>query len=128
MYNFWQKQERDFMPETLNHLCQMLSLSQYQTNKLKAHYDRYNIARLQKRGGVLYAPYATRGPWQYVMRILFGARADLIAHDKTLLQAQRNIKFCANGYHCVRVGKYTYYADASGNNVSREEFKQRFKN
>lgn len=127
MYNFWQKQERDFMPDAINNLCQMLCLSQYQTNKLKAHCDRYNMSRLQKRGGVLYAPYATRGVWQYMARILFGARADLIAQDKTLLQAQRNIKFCANGYHCVRVGKYTYYADASGNNVSREEFNKCFK-
>ncbi len=116
------------MPEAINNLCQILCLSQYQTNKIKAHYDRYNISRLQKRGGVLYAPYATRGIWEYFARILFGVRADLIAPDKTLLQAQRNIKFCANGYHCVRVGKYTYYADALGNNVSREEFKRRFKN
>ena len=116
------------MPERLNHLCQMLSLSQYQTNKIKAHYDRYNISRLQKRGGVLYVPYATRGPWQYILRILFGARADLIAHDKTLLQAQRNIKFYANGFHCVRVGRHTYYADASGRVVSQNAFMKNINN
>ncbi len=113
------------MPEYMNNLSQVLGLSPYQSSKLKTNYDRYNIARLQKRGGVLYVPYATHGVWQYLMRVLFGVRADLIGVDKTLLQAQRNIKFCANGYHCVRVGRYTYYADASGSIVSQQEF---FKN
>ena len=110
------------MHEYMNNLSQILSLSPYQTNKIKTNYGKYNIARLQKRGGVLYAPYLTHGVWQYFMRVLFGVQADLIGQDKTLLQAQRNIKFCANGYHSVRVGKYTYYADAAGNIVSQQEF------
>lgn len=116
------------MQDYANKLIDMLKLSQYQSSKLKTNYDRYNISRLQKRGGVLYAPYATRGVWQYLVRVLCGARADLIGQNKTLLQAQRNIKFCANGYHSVRVGKYTYYADASGRTVSRDEFIKGFKN
>ena len=116
------------MQDYTNKLIDMLNLSQYQSNKLKTNYDRYNISRLQKRGGVLYAPYATRGVWQCLIQILFGARADLIGQHKTLLQAQRNIKFYANGYHSVRVGKYTYYADASGRAVSRDEFVNGFKN
>ena len=82
----------------------------------------YNIARLQKRGGVLYAPYATHGMFGWLGKVLFGGRADLIGKNHMLLRAQKNIRFCANGYHCVRVGRYTYYADAMGNAVSRSEF------
>ncbi|MBQ8255372.1 MAG: hypothetical protein IJY99_00190 [Alphaproteobacteria bacterium] len=110
------------MQEYINSLSQNLNLSNYQTNRLKKDYDLYNISRIQKRGGVLYVPYLSHGFWGRVGRVLFGARADLIGHDKILLRAQRNIKFCANGYHCVRVGKYTYYANSYGQVISRDEF------
>lgn len=100
----------------------MLNLSQYQLNKLKMSYDQYNISRLEKRGGVLYVPYIYHGFFGFLSKILFGVRADLIGKNKTLLRAQRNIKFCANGYHSVRVGKYTYYADADGQAVSKNDF------
>ena len=110
------------MQTRINILAQNLNLSQYQANKLKTNYERYNISRLEKRGGLLFVPYRLSGIFGWVGRILFGVQADLIGENKTLLQAQRNIKFCANGYHCVRVGRYTYYADASGNIVSPSEF------
>ncbi|MBR5153712.1 MAG: hypothetical protein IKW57_02885 [Alphaproteobacteria bacterium] len=105
--------------ETLVH---NLNLSQYQANKLKIHLDRYNIARLEKRGGVLFAPYLSNGLWAWISKVLFGVQADLIGPNKLLLRAQRKIKFCANGYHCVKVGRYVYYANALGQIVSREEF------
>ena len=110
------------MADYVNNLVDVLGLSQYQSSKLRVHYDRYNIARLETRGGVLYAPYATRNIWEYLSRIFFGVPADLIGPNKILLRAQRNIKFCANGYHSVKVGRYTYYADAGGNIVSKTEF------
>lgn len=103
-------------------LAQNLNLSSYQTNKLKMDYDKYNISRLEKRGGVLYAPYVVHGFLERVYNLFLGRRADLIGQNRILLQAQRNIKFCANGYHCVKVGRYTYYADATGRVVSRNEF------
>lgn len=110
------------MHNNIENLRHHLNLTQYQSNRLKMYYEMYNFSRLQKRGGVLYVPYASRGLWERVGRILFGVRADLIGQNKVLLRAQRNIKFFANGYHCVRVGKYTYYADAAGQVVSRDEF------
>ncbi len=112
------------MHKNIDTLCQLMGLSQYQACKLKTHFERYNFSRLQQRGGVLYAPYLSNGFWQRVGAFLFGVRADLIGKNKVLLQAQRNIKFCANGYHCVRVGRYTYYANAMGQVVSRDEFLQ----
>ena len=118
-----QIKQREFaMHECFNTLSKNLNLTSYQTNKLKLHYDKYNIARLQKRGGLLYAPYVVHGFFGKISNILLGARADLIGQNKTLLRAQRNIKFGANGYHCVKVGRYTYYADSMGDVISREEF------
>ena len=111
-----------FMDTHFDRLAHNLNLSHYQSNRLKAHYDRYNFSRLQKRGGVLYAPYAVHGFWQYVRRILLGVRADLIGQNRVLLRNQRNIKFCKNGYHSVRVGRQTYYANALGQVVSQQEF------
>lgn len=110
------------MHENIDALGQYLNLSRYQFNRLKMNSELYNFSGMQKRGGVLYAPYVSRGFWGRVGRVLFGVRADLIGHDKILLRAQRKIKFFANGYHCVRVGKYTYYANSLGQVVSREEF------
>ena len=110
------------MHKNINQICDLMGLNQYQSGKLRMHHERYNFAGLQQRGGVLYAPYATRGIWQYIGKVLFGVRADLIGKNHMLLRAQRGIKFCANGYHCVRVGRYVYYADASGRVVSRREF------
>ena len=106
----------------INVLAHNLNLTSYQSNKLRLHYDRYNISKLEKRGGVLYAPYQSVGIIGWMVRVLIGTRADLIGENKTLLRAQRNIKFCANGYHCVRVGRYIYYADANGDIVSRAQF------
>ena len=110
------------MHKNINQLCELLGLNQYQSGKLKMHYDRYDFSRLQQRGGVLYAPYATRGVRQFIENLLFGVRADLIGKNTMLLRARRGIQFCANGYHCVRAGQYTYYADAMGRVISRREF------
>ena len=110
------------MHKNINQICDLMGLNQYQSGKLRMHHERYNFARLQQRGGVLYAPYATRGIWQYIGKVLFGVRADLIGKNHMLLRARRGIKFCANGYHCVRAGRYVYYADAPGRVVSRREF------
>ena len=110
------------MHKNINQLCDLLGLNQYQSGKLKMHSERYDFSRLEQRGGVLYAPYATRGVRQFIERLLFGVRADLIGKNTMLLRARRGIQFCANGYHCVRAGRYTYYADATGRVISRREF------
>lgn len=110
------------MHDYINNLIKNLNLTSYQENKIKADYDKYNFARLEKRGGLLYAPYIVHGFWGRVSRVLFGVRADLIGQDKMLLSAQRNIKFGANGYHCVKIGRYTYYADATGKTISYSDY------
>ena len=112
------------MHENINKITQLLNLTMYQTNKLKCNFEQYNMSGLQKRGGLLYAPYAAHGVLGRVWNLVVGGRADLIGPDRILLRAQRGIKFCANGYHCVRVGRYVYYAHAHGQVVSRNEFMQ----
>ena len=116
------------MHKNINQLCDLLGLNQYQSGKLKMHCERYDFSRLQQRGGVLYAPYVVHGFWEHVSSVFFGRRADLIGQNRILLRAQRNIKFCANGYHCVKVGRYTYYANAIGDVVSRSEFMRQTRN
>lgn len=110
------------MYDYIHNLSKNLNLTQYQENKIQSKYEKYNINRLEKRGGVLYAPYIEHSFWGRVSRVLFGAKADLIGQNKTLLQSQRNIRFFANGFHSVKIGRYTYYADASGAVVSKDDF------
>ena len=116
------------MYDYIHNLSKNLNLTQYQENKILSDYEKYNVSRLEKRGGVLYAPYVAHGFWGRVSRVLFGARADLIGKNKTLLRAQRNIRFYANGFHCVKIGRYTYYADASGQVMSQQDFKREITN
>lgn len=116
------------MTSHIDLLSKTLGLSPYQANKLRIHSQQYNISRLEKRGGVLYAPYLSNNIWEWIKKVTKGPRADLIGHDRMLLHSQRNIKFCANGYHCVRLGKYTYYANASGHVISQHEFMRATKN
>ncbi|MBR4891858.1 MAG: hypothetical protein IKZ34_01595 [Alphaproteobacteria bacterium] len=112
------------MHDYITKLSENLNLTRYQENRLRLHYDKYNVSRLEKRGGLLYAPYVAHGVFGRVSRMFFGVRADLIGKNKTMLQAQRNIKLCANGFHCVKVGRYTYYADSNGKVISQHEFLQ----
>jgi hypothetical protein len=112
------------MHDFIDKLIHNLNLTSYQGNRIKTNYEKYDVTKLQKRGGVLYAPYVVHGFWGRLFNVVAGRQADLIGRDRTLLRAQRNIKFCANGYHCVKVGRYTYYANASGNVVSKSEFLQ----
>lgn len=122
------KQQEIIMYDYIHNLSKNLNLTKYQENKILSDYEKYNVARLEKRGGVLYAPYVVHGFWGRVSRVLFGARADLIGKNKTLLRAQRNIRFYANGFHCVKIGRYTYCADASGRVMSQQDFKREITN
>lgn len=99
-------------------LSEILNLSPYQRQCLQT--NEYNLGRLQKRGGVLYAPYRASGFWRGISRIVRGAPADLIGKNKMLLRGQRGIQFSAGGYHRVRIGRFVYYADPDGQAVSRD--------
>lgn len=104
-------------------LCDTLGLSPYQRDVLKANYEKYDITRLVKRGGVLFAPHAHRGRlFAAAVRLLRGVPADLIGRQKMLLRGQRRVKFYADGFHSVNLGRFRYYADAAGQTVSYEVF------
>lgn len=106
----------------IDKLSQTLRLSQHQSAILKNNSRYYNVGRIVKRGNIVYVPYVSHGLLSWFAEFLFGAQADLIAPNKTLIKKQRNIKFCKNGYHCVKLGAYTYYGDAAGQAISRNEF------
>ncbi len=86
------------MQQQLNKLTTLLRLSPYQISTLQQNYDKYNISRLVKRGGILYAPYKCG----FIKRILFGTPADLISPTKTIFHARRGIKFSAYGKYTIR--------------------------
>ncbi len=114
--------ENFIMNPQIEKLSRMLNLSPYQSQTLVGGSDKYNMSRLVKRGGLLYAPYNMRGVFGRASDILRGRRADLIGYNKTLLRGQRGIKFYAAGYHCVRIGRFMYYADSTGAAISRRAF------
>ena len=110
------------MHEYIDNLTQALRLTPYQSDVLKQNCNKYNMGRLVKRGGVLYAPYLLHGVYAWVVKIVCGAPADLIGQNEMLVRNNRNITFCHDGYHCVKMGTYKYYADANGHAISRECF------
>lgn len=110
------------MNPQIDKLSEMLNLSPYQKNALAAGAGKYDMSRLVKCGGLLYAPYEASGLMEKVVDLLRGCRADLIGKNKTLLRSQRGIRFYGAGFHSVRVGGFMYYADASGTAISRAEF------
>lgn len=103
-------------------LADWLNLSDYQRKILSENSDKYDLGRLEKRGGVLYAPRRADGFLRGAARLIRGAHADLIGRDRILLRARRNVKFCAGGFHRVRIGRFSYYANAAGHVVSRDAF------
>ena len=115
------------MHEYIDDLTQTLRLTPYQSDVLKQNCNKYNMGRLVKRGGVLYAPYLLHGVYAWVVKIVCGAPADLIGQNEMLVRNNRNITFCHDGYHCVKMGTYKYYADANGHAISRECFMRRTK-
>lgn len=110
------------MRERVDSLSYTLGLSPYQRSVLTLNHDKYNLARLVKRGGVLYAPRVVDGFWGTLRAMLFGAPADLIGESQTFVRGRRGITFCANGYHCVRDGKGMHYCDACGRMLTRDTF------
>ena len=108
----------DYIDELSFNLC----LTPYQSDVLKNNTQKYNMGRIVKRGGVVYVPYVSHGIFSGLVKIICGARADLIGQNKMLIKNRRNIKFCKNGYYCIKIGPYTYYADASGQAISKEDF------
>ena len=110
------------MHDYVNNLSLYLRLTPYQSEILMRNIDKYNVGRVVKRGGVLYVPYISRGILGRIKKMLLGARADLIGQNKMLVTNRRNIKFCKNGFYYVKIGPYTYYADAYGRGISRSEF------
>lgn len=111
--------------QNFDRLAETMGLSFYQQETLRRNYKKYDFSRLVKRGDVLYAPYASQpGFFAALQRLFMGNFADLIGKNKTLLSGQRRIKFYAYGYYCVNIGQYKYYADPSGQAISRNIFRR----
>lgn len=111
--------------QNFDRLAETMGLSLYQKETLRGNYEKYDFSRLVKRGDVLYAPHAPRpGIFAALQRLFMGNLADLIGKNKTLLSGRRRIKFYAHGYHCVNIGQYKYYADPSGQAISRTIFRR----
>jgi len=112
----------------LQKISETLNLTPYQATVLRVGGDKYDLSRLVMRGGVLYVPYNSRNIIERAVGLIIGRRADLIGGGKILLRAQRRIKFFPGGFHCVRVGRFMYYADAGGAAISREIFQRATRN
>ena len=106
----------------LDSICGRLNLSPFQTYILHENRYKYNLARLIKRGGVLFAPYNEAGVRDKIGRILLGPRADLIGMDKMLVIGERRIKFYPMGCFSAHENGVRYYADAYGRRMHRELF------
>lgn len=102
-------------------LCDQLRLSPYQSYILQNNSKRYDLSRLQKRGGVLYAPYA-RDDENLLVRLLFGPRADLIGADKLLIHNRRGVKIYPTGFFSAYERGIKYFADTNGNRVGKGLF------
>lgn len=112
------------MEKNVELLSRHLNLSEFQSRVLRENCDRYDMSRLEKRGGVLYAPHrAKKGNlFERARRILRGAAADLIGADKMLVRGRCGVRFCAHGMHVVQIGKFKCYCDHTGCIISREDF------
>jgi hypothetical protein len=78
-----------------------LRLTPYQAYILEMNEKKYDLRRLVKRGGVLYAPYLCDDRHSvigYCARMLFGPRADLIGADRVLVRDRRGIRIYPDGF------------------------------
>lgn len=94
-------------------LCDQLSLSPYQSYILLHRGHRYDLHRLVKKGGVLYAPYRhsdRNNVLNICARILLGRRADLIGTDKILIHDKRGIKIRPNGSYSTPPNRFKYHS------------------
>lgn len=110
------------MKNYIDDLANVLQLTPFQAGVLKSKYDMYCVGRMQKRGGNLFVPYKAKNIWDKFVNVICGCPGDLVGTDKMLVECQRHIGLTANGYHCVKVGMYKYWADNDGNVVSRDVY------
>lgn len=81
--------KRVFMDNGFSQLAELLNLTPYQAAALSAGADKYDFSRLEKRDGNLYAPYAERGLYPYIVKLIRGRRTDVIGRDGILARGQR---------------------------------------
>ncbi len=113
------------MNSDIDKLANLLGLSSYQRNVLKANPDIYKLSGLIKRGRALYAPrnITSHKILNFLYVLFLGKSADLIGKDKMLVRDSRGIEFCAGGFYSAPIGRrYRYYADDDGNIITRETF------
>lgn len=106
-------------------LSALLRLTPYQTYILEKNCKKYDFSRLVKRGMVLYCPYLCddkKRIVEYVARLLFGPRVDLVGPDRLIIQDQRGVRVYSSGFYSARRNGLKYYADPVNNRVARNMF------
>jgi len=107
-------------------LSERLRLSPYQSYILAQNGHKYDIDRLYKRGDVLYAPYRCglcKDTRDYLRKLIFGPRVDLVGSERMLIVGQRGVRLYATGFYKAldNAGQY-YYADSYGTRINRSLF------
>ena len=106
-------------------LCNALHLSHYQSHILERNSNIYDLARLIKLGGNLYAPYNfSQNDFlaEVWLRMFFGPRADLIGPDEMLLHDIRGIKLYPSGCFSAYIQGEKCYADRDGKRMPQRAF------
>ena len=78
-----------FMDNGFSQLTELLNLTPYQAAALASGVGKYDFARLEKRDGILYAPYIERGVYPYIVKLIRGPRADIIGGDRMVESGRR---------------------------------------
>lgn len=110
--------------EVLN-LCTQMRLSAFQCYVIQENWYKYNLQRLIKQGGVLYAPYKCPKPRRLsdcFATLFHGPRADLIGEDKMLINDQRGIKVYTDGCFSGYKNGVKYYANTFGEQTNKNPF------
>jgi hypothetical protein len=85
-------------------IAQSMFLTPYQFYILEQNGYKYDLARIRKKGNILYAPYKCKLAHNFrdaVAKMLYGARADLIGPDRILVLDRRGIKIHNDGTYTV---------------------------
>jgi hypothetical protein len=124
-HNFFNKRAAMMDKTYAIKISDRLNLSPYQRYILETNGEKYNLDHLQKRGVVLYAPYRcsiAKSPRDFIMKHIFGPRADLIGESRMLARDMRGLKIHATGFYSGIEKFHKFYADSNGARISKSIF------
>ena len=108
-------------------MIERMRLNKFQQNMLFGNPHRYDLAKVVKKGVVVYAPLAKKSH-SFIAALhnfFMGERADLIGENKILVREQRGIKLYATGFYRAKSKNgHCYYYDSVGNKISHDQFRR----